>query len=662
MTLPTVNTVDSPQAEGFGAQLDDLLLRLYVGPQTALQVETAPMQANRVQTSVDREEFVSDFGEVFARSDFTGGEGLDWAHRPNQGPNDPQRFWDSNGVHVERREPGRRRRLGLLPATKRILEDGDARYIVAVGDTLYAGGWGETIRRCATPYHDTPVWTTEDATAGAGTGNLEGLAVLGSEVFAALRDNGVHRRDASGTWAHYNDLRADGIWAAKGRLFVSSLPSLVIGTPESLYEVTASGAAPSTPLRTLAYPFTWTDVVDAGAYVLAGATDGYLYAWSVDETGDLTLVSQSLFEHEQIRSVAAVQGQVFVGTLQNSSGGGTGRLWRGSIDERGQFNGEVVREWSGGWPERIASDRETVYTVVPGGPPQGNLFAADGGSGAPTVTQTSLWRYDLTQGALFRHHTYAPVNTGTGIAVTRGAVYTVLEEDGVYRPSDQPVASGYLIGPLGDFYSADVKLWVGATLDVGDIPAGTRVELWFTTNPAGLLDSEHSSWVRVARVDSATGAGSEVPIANVEGRVLAGMVRLYADADRTAEPVVFGFGFRAYPSTPDVVVTLPVNVSDQVEMPGRAALRVPGRGAQVYQALRAREGRQALLRVYRPDETVRGVVESVGVPVVALTKRGSVTHLALVRVRGRRASLSGASTEGSFGTFLFGAAMFGGAE
>lgn len=630
MTLPTATAVAYPQAEGFDAQLDDLLLRLFVGPRTPLQFEDAPVQANRVQTSVDREEFVSDFGEVFARSDFTGGEGLDWAHRPNQGPTDPQRFWDSRGIDVERREPGRRRQLGLLSDTERILALTDPTLdIVSLAGVLFVTD-GTQVQRCDDPT-GAAAWVVESPHGAKAATDVAGLAVLGDEVYAALGANGVHRRDSAGVWTHYSGLTpAGGVWGAQGRVFVS--------TGRSLYEVTDATPTPATALRTLAPGQSWVDVIDAGEAILGAASDGYVYAWTVDDVGALVLAQQSLFQNETPTCLGESQGQVFVGTSQ----GGIGRLWKGGL-QQGQFSGHVVREWTTGAPRSIVADRETVFTAV-----------ANAG-------ETHVWRYEQEDDARFRHHVYKAAGDTT-LALVDGALFGAVGGSGVWRATTTFVASGYLIGPLADFFSADKKLWVGSHLDVGDIPEGTRVELWFSTDPDALTDSDHASWVRVRNVASVQDLAGEAPMTNVEGRQATMMLRLYTDSTRLLEPTTFSFGLRAYPSEPDEIVTLPVNVSDLVPLPGRVHLRVPGRGAEVQAALEARKGRSTLLQVFNPPKVVRGIIESVGTPIPVLAPRGSRTYYSLVRVRGRRTSLSGWATEGAFGTFMFGAATFGGSD
>lgn len=627
MTLPTVNDVRHPRAQGFGAQLDDLLLRLHAGPRTPVQVETAPAQANRVQTSVDREEMVSDYGEKFGRSDFTGGEGLDWAHRPNQTPRDARRFYDSQGIYVGRPEAGTRRELTLLRDVERLLElAADPQRTATIGTTLYVTD-GTDVRRGAT-VNTAPAWTVENPNMAEAVQQVAGLAAFGDQLFAALGVNGVHLRDSAGVWTAYSNLQATGLWVAKARLFVA------VG--RSLYEVSDAAPNPTVPLRTLPPGHTWVQVIDAGDAILAAGSDGYVYAWTVDDAGALALAQQTLIQHEIPTVLGESQGKVFIGTRQ----GNVGRLWSGTLNQ-GQFVGEVIREWDTGWPTSIVADREQVYTIV----------AGDG--------ETHAWRYDVVEGGLFRHYTYPVVGSGS-LALIEGALFAAIAGSGVWQPAAEYVADGWLIGPLADFFSADVKLWIGAQIDAGVLPAETSIELWFTTDPEAINDHEHPSWTRVRTTSLESPSDDEVPMLNVAARALAGMIRMYPNTDRDAAPTMHAYAFRAYPSKPDVIVTVSVNVSDMIGAPGRASLRVPGRGAEVYAALQAREGTNTLLRVYDPAETVRGIVESVGTPIVGMPRRGSATRYSLVRVRGKRVSLSGVAVDGAFGVEPFGVAVFGG--
>ena len=52
--LPSPSNTAQPQAQGFEANLDDLFLRFAVGPGRQMQINTAPLQAQAIQTSEHR--------------------------------------------------------------------------------------------------------------------------------------------------------------------------------------------------------------------------------------------------------------------------------------------------------------------------------------------------------------------------------------------------------------------------------------------------------------------------------------------------------------------------------------------------------------------------------------------------------------------------------
>jgi hypothetical protein len=636
MTLPTTATVPRPQAQGFHAALDDLLLRLFVSRDRRIDVQTEPAQAERVDTRTDRQEFAADFGDVFGRSDFTGGEGLDWAHRPGLTEDDARRYWDSKGVYVHPPAPGQTRQITLLRRTDSVLALAGSPRLVSLAGVLYATD-GTSVRRTNNPTDAVPLWTTSDPNAGEAAQPVAMLASYGDEVYAALGANGVHKRSSAGVWSHFSNLAAVGVWHAKGRILVS--------TGQSLYEVTAADPNPAVPLRTLPPGQTWTDVVDAGV-VLAGASNGYVFAFTTavteSGTGELILVAESQFEQEAVTCLGAAQGKVFVGTSQ----GTTGRLWVGEVGDDGQFDGGVAREWVNGVPRSIVADCENAYTAVAN----------------PDTGETFAWRYDVTTDGVFRHHAY-PASGDTWLAIVNGTLFAGVTGSGVHRASStQYVADGYLITPLADFHSTDVKAWIGALLDVGPLPDGSKVELWYTTTPEAITDPAHPSWVRARTATASTTNVEEVLLPNVRARAIAGKFVLVAPAGAASTPAAYSCGFHMLPSESDVAVTLPVNVSDQIEMPGRAPIRVPGRGAETLAALQAREGATTLLEVYRPHELIRGVIENVSTPVEILTNRGSPATVTFVRVRGRRATSTGGAVEGGFGIDMFGVPMFGGSS
>lgn len=632
MTLPTIHNTTNPRARGFDAQLDNLLLRLSVAPDRQVKITSAESQAQRVQTSESPEEFVSEFGDVYARSDFTGGSGLDVAHRRNNGANAASRYWDSYGVKVVDPEPGVRRELGLLEDTEEELAlSADPVELLYAGGVLYASD-GTDVRRTSDPTAASPTWATDDPTAGVS--DVLSLAALGSTVYAAFGASGLYKRE-SGVWSNVYTDDADGVWSVKGRLVVSDGVDLweEDGTARPLI---------TNQLKILAAGDMWVDVADGGSAILAAATDGYIYAFAADTNGDLALVGQTRFEQETPTAVGAAQGIVFIAT---TSGADVGRLWRAELADGVLQSGQVIREWDGAAPHRIVGDRENVYTVV-----------------SDSTTESHCWRYSVVTGGMHRWWIYTvdAAADAHGLALIGGRMFAGLSGQGVHRTLTTYRDTGWLITPLGDFFTAEDKAWVTATAEVGAVPSGGLVQVYWTGDPAAIHDDASAAWVKVLETTSIAGGVIATPIVNRISRYAAGLVRLTASSDNTAAPAVRSVGFRAYPEQPDIVLDLPVNVSDVVEAPGRRRARVRGRGSELYAELAAREGRPCLLQLHRPSETVRGVVQRVATPQAALSRRGAQTLFSLVTVRGRRTTVTVTDlSDGTTGTCLTGYCLTG---
>ena len=119
--LPSPSNTSAPQSKGYEANLDDLLLRFAVGPGRQLNINTAPLQAQAIQTSETPEDFQQEFGQIYSRTDFSGGSGLDKAHKRDAGEFAFTRFWDSKGVDVfSGKEVGQEYKVSLLKATEEL--------------------------------------------------------------------------------------------------------------------------------------------------------------------------------------------------------------------------------------------------------------------------------------------------------------------------------------------------------------------------------------------------------------------------------------------------------------------------------------------------------------------------------------------------------------
>ena len=628
--MPTTQAVRRPQAHGYQAALDELLLRLAVAPDRPLVVETAEMQQQRVQTEANPEDMQPPFGDVHSQSEFTGGEGLIDRFRRRATDADATRFWMSEGVNVAPTEEGRPESARLLKSTSRIDEiSGAPVRLAATADTLWATS-GQTIRKTADPLAPSPTFADDDPHDGETATDVEDLSTLGDTIYAALGDNGIHRDEGSG-WEHWSDVEAVRVWAARDRILAS--------TGRELYE--ASQANSSVLLYTLPEGERWTDVADAGQQlVLAAASNGFVYSFSLGEEAELEIVGQTLLKDESPVAVTGRGDQVWIAATQ----GEELRLWSGRVEGPGVVDLQLIREWHACGCGELLATRDRVLMGV--ADPDGRAF---------------VWRYELVTGGIFKANELGE-GRPHGLATIEGRIFAAADDDGVWRESeDTHVNEGYLIGPMSDFFRSDRKSWVSGWLDV-DIGLGGSVELYYTTDRAAMHDPDHPSWARL-RTYGSSSRGQEIPLRRgTVARSLAGMVKVSRNSDGTS-PRVQAMAFRAYPGPGDVIVQLPVDVGDQVERFGRRRTMVPGWGLRVVEALREREGRAATVRVFRTNETVRGVVERVATPSPAFTPRGSATQVCMVTVRGRRVDDEDAfdiAGWGALGMGQWGAVAFGG--
>ena len=137
--LPSPANTSEPQAQGFEANLDDLYLRFAVGPGRQMNINTAPLQAQAIQTSETPEDFQQEFGQIYSRTDFSGGSGLDKAHKRNASEMDFSRFWDSSGIDVfSGKQVGQEYKVSLLKSTEEVVTSSETNLLMQELDgTIY---------------------------------------------------------------------------------------------------------------------------------------------------------------------------------------------------------------------------------------------------------------------------------------------------------------------------------------------------------------------------------------------------------------------------------------------------------------------------------------------------------------------------------------------
>jgi len=633
--LPSPANTSAPESQGFEANLDDLFLRFAVGPGRQMNINTAPFQAQAIQTSETPEDFQQEFGQIFSRTDFAGGSGLDKAHQRNGGENDFQRFWDSKGVDVfTGKEVGQEYQVSLLHDTDEVQTTSSTNlYMQELGGEIFYAD-GAVLKKIATPLTGS---VSDDGTPSAGN-NITGMAVLGTKLYLVANGD-IYVRNSAGSYATYNTHKTfDKLWSMKGRLVASA-------TNGELHEVAGTSSPPT--MKALPSGSSWTDVADGGAVVLATADDGYIYSFA-DESSTLTLKGQTFVEGEVPNAIDAAQGFIFYGTYQSTASGKIGRLYRAEITNSNSLfvlvNAQLIKQWGDGSttldqaPYKIISTRDSIYTGI-----------------VDSASKTNLWRYYLPTGGIARDLEFAESGIVEGLTVFSDRLFATVSGGGLYRESTNYVSTGYVITPLADFFTSEKKQWVGAKLNTNVVTSGS-VKLFTSTIAADINSPDAATWSEQVSIFSGTGGDEEV-MTLVNGRWIAGKIEINTD-DVTQSPEMLAFAIRGFQLVNDLVVDMPINISDQIERPFRKALRVNGQGDLVYQALRNKEGKNVQLEIFRPDTLLRGIIENVSSPIEEISPRGSVTMYCLVRFRGSKVIQTSSSGVG-LGIELLGVGRLG---
>lgn len=642
MALPGPGNVTRPLSKGYTARLDNLFLRLLPSAEAPNVIRTAPLQAPTINTNENPEDFTKEeFGTVFSRTDFDGGEGLAFAHKRDNPDEAFSQYWDSVGVTPVDSKSGETSALKLL-------RDVDLVEVTSSATPVMVNYRGEFFYSVGPEIRNRTQLTTENPNILEGNQNVNSLVVLGEKLYAGLGSNGIHVRNATtspSAWTHFSAGPVDKVWSIKGRL--------IFARGNQLYETT--DGTTQTLLHSLPNTAKWVSVAEGGPVIFAVSNDRTIYSFSLDENATspvLKLVSRTSVNNETPTMVAAVSSLIFVGTEEKNetSTGAIGRLYVGNLaNDLTITNLQLKREWG--------TDTSTVNSA-PFAPyiSRDNLYF-----GISEPTRTHLWRYNFTHGALFRHIGNNTIGKIHSITSVDGALKYSIENYAVLQESNRYVTSGYLISPVADFYTTEKKAWAGATLNVEPLSKDEKVELFYTTKIANIKDSTATDWIKIKSVTDGTDDRATM-LQGVNSTHLAAMV-VISTTDTLNTPKVQAFSFKAYPGPGDIIIELMVNISDRIKIPGKRYFKARGLGDRLYQELKGREGTSVELDLLRPKDLIRGTVESVTIPVLASSTRGSHTQYARVVVRGRRAEpASITSSVGALGIGRLGIIKLGGPE
>ena len=626
--LTTQAEVSNPKRKGYDFRVDDFLFRAAVGPNRQMTIQSSDVQTQDLNVSQNPEDFTRNIGRIYSRNNFSGGSNLDMAHKRGMSELDTTRFWDSNGVDVFTQNKGTPYSLKLLFQTEleQALSSSDGDNAMAVvGTTIYVSD-DETLYK-STDGGDT--WSTQSEGLTAGY-NIKGLAAHGDLLYITANNGSageIESLTSDGTSTQKMSAAIyDKIWSVKGQFIVT------IGNAIHQYD---GATTVSSAIITLPSGQTCTDVTDAGAVILATASDGRIYSLK-DVSGTFTAKGQTELSGETPTCIIENQGQVFYGTKETQTGSKViGRLYRAELVTADDLyvlaNNQLIKEWNidgvDASPYKLTATRDSIYTGI-----------KESGS------NSYLWRYYLPTAGVARDLKYGASGIIKSLTVVNEKLISTVQGSGVYQETSNYETEGYLITANADFFTAEQKQWVEAQAETPELLSGQSVELHVTDDIEGITSSTHTSWDKVLDIQSGVGTVS----AQVDKISRYGAMKIVLKSQGSSNaPEINSISYRALARPELVVVQIPVNISDRVERPMRKPFTVKNLGETIYQSLKDKEGTPVTLEIYDPAEVIRGVVESIQYPIQANPSIGSVTNYAVITVRGTRQEVYGSVTSGN---------------
>ena len=613
--LTTQAEESNPKRKGYDFRVDNQLYRSAIGPGREMTIQSSDVADAGVNVRQNPEDFTSNIGRIYSRNDFSGGSNLDSAHKSNGNPNDVRRFWDSQGVDVFNTDLGKGYNVQLLHTTEKEQALSSAvSHMAVVGTRIYVSD-DETLYK-SDDGGDNWSTVTEGLTAGY---QIKGLAAHGDLLYITANNGSageIETLTSGGTSTQKMSAAVyDKIFSVKGQFLVS------IGNALHAYDGnTTVGSA----IVTLPSGQTFTDAADAGAVVLVTATDGRIYSLK-DISGTLTLKGQTEISGEQPTCIVESQGQVFYGTKELQTGSKViGRLYRATLTVADDLyvlaQNQLIKQWDedsiDNSPNVLFTTRDSVYTGI-----------KESGS------TSFLWRYYLPTAGIARYYKAGAGGTINNIVHVDEKFLFTVSSDGVYQQTNFYEQEGFIIAAPADFFTAENKQFVEASVEVEELGSGETVELHLSNKYESINDSNDSTWD--LEVNALSGIGEQsVQLSRVARYVVAKVV--LKSATQETSPKFKAFRVRALARPELVVVQIPVNISDRVERPYRKPLKVKNLGETIYQSLKLKEGNAVTLELYDPAEIVRGVVEKISYPIQSNPNVGSVTQYAILTVRGTR--------------------------
>lgn len=408
--------------------------------------------------------------------------------------------------------------------------------LVRAGTYLYVADGNEVYWTQDVVAAGVAAWTAANIQAGEGAQAVKSVASDGNTVYAALGSNGIHTTTrGAAVSTHFNALAATLVGYVKGRLMAAQA--------NSIFNVTASGAAPSALLPHPNSDFSWVGFAAGTAAIYAAGYSGdksliYRTAVKADGTAlDVPVIAGELPDGEIIRSIDGYLGLILLGTdkgVRFAEADNNGDLVIGPLIELGAavrcFEGQGRFAWFG-W---------TNYDGSSTGLGRLDLHTDTGVANVPTPAYAS----DLMA--------VAQGNVLSAATFQDRRVFAV-SGSGVWAESSDLVAQGSLDTGLLTFGIADAK--IGVFLDVRHQP----------------LNGSHRAYIAgdggaFTQIGSDNVAGRTVddpfPVGQLRAETFEIRQELYRSAvDTTLGPVLTRHTLRANPSAvAGVQITVPLRL------------------------------------------------------------------------------------------------------
>ena len=482
--VASTDIISNPKRYGYDVRIDTTLLRTAIGPNREMTIQSSDVQSGQnVNVKQNPEDFTSNLGRIYSRNKFNAGQGLDTAHRTDGKPDDVNRFWDSKGIDVFHGDDETSYHIHLLHQTADVNVRGADTAFSGTNNYMTQTTNGKIwVTDNTSVYYSTDgnTWTEVNSSTNNATHNFTGIAAFGNKLFLTTANGTSGSQliefDGTSTWSVRTTAQSSsggltGVWFVKNRLWITGND----GTAEYIWEASpfnkswsGSDLQDADSIVEVEPTHKFTGIIDGGAAVLASSTDGTVYSFKL-VSGSFVNQGQTKIPFEEVHSIEATEGIVFLGTKESTTN--IGRLYRTELVAADDLyvlaNRQLVKEWVvtgvDTTPHAMFVSRDSIYMGV-----------------KEATNEVNLWRYYLPTGGLARDLQTTGNGLVYGITQTSGKFVISVSGSDVYKEQTTYESEGYLVLSAADFFTAEQKQFVGAEISTFNMPENTDAELRFS--------------------------------------------------------------------------------------------------------------------------------------------------------------------------------------